>query len=69
MQLITNRLDPAEERIEGVNNKTQEILQSDIIKKENEQTKKIKSFITIFLQQLWNINKRPNLRIYKLEVT
>lgn len=58
MQLITNRLDPAEERIEGVKNKTQEIniirklisliIQSDIIKKENEQTKKIKSFITIF---------------------
>lgn len=53
MQLITNRLDPAEERIEGVKNKTQEIniirklisliIQSDIIKKENEQTKKIKT--------------------------
>lgn len=40
MQLITNRLGPAEERIEGMKNKTQEILQSDIIKKENEQQKK-----------------------------
>lgn len=37
MQLITNRLDPAEERTEGMKNKTQEILQSDITKKENEQ--------------------------------
>lgn len=48
MQLITNRLDPAEERLEGMKNKTQEILQPDIINKENEQTKKITSFITIF---------------------